>query len=460
MKARTFAVRSEALPELEVVRTDTRYNRQNHHEYAPFRNIEQRKQLFYHLEQYEYLYLPWGKEQLNLILEKLNYTMHLIPAIEWETNWEKIPVGSEISKEIIDKIDLLQEGDIFEPISLKENKIFAHIYKLYSHQYNYQHWVSGLRKSFAQQPIIRTFSAKEIEILSEISENRTTKLHTFDIDDVKLINKHTNLLSDLADCINELYQLNKDFFDSIEKEIPQKLEYRENEEDYSFLDMLDNENNTKDSDNELQILNYPHDLNIFVKLFSSSAKNEKKLVPFHTVNEIIDFITGRVQFYQQDFCDYKKYSPVFDFPLGVVLLPWNEKIDTRSEFRVFVRNLNVVAISQQAWYSIFYYSDDEIQIAISSILSLFYDFVRDGLPLPSAILDITVQFDEKKAYLIEINPWGTWATSGSALYNWVLDSKIVEPTLRYEDDASFNAEFIYFRYLHTIPITQDMQINI
>ena len=440
------------LAEGEVFRVSSTLNSNNHHSYAPFRYVEGRKRLFYHEEQYYSLFLPWGKVQLDAILLYFGYTLELISDRDWVSYWVNIKLEEAIDGEVIQKLDCLREGDVFGPLSL-DNKFFCYIYKLYSAQFHYQHWVEEVRPAMPQQPVLRVFSDDEVKLLTQISEEVLAQTKEFSKEHLLMLSQ-TNLLQDLAECIRNLQTMNRDFIDKCKSETDSNRPISLAEEDFSFLEMLDAPDDNVVED-DLPVLEYPRDIKMFVKLLSSSAKNEQRVVPLYTVQQIIEFITGRVQFLQQDFRNYFKYH--FDTPIGVVMMPWNESIDAKSEFRVFIRNRHLIAISQQAWYTVFHYTPEEIRTIASSIAELFNQILRDRLPLPSAILDVTVDFDIQQAYLIEINPWGTWATSGSSLFDWVKDHSIIEPNLQV--DTSMDApESIYLRFLHTIPYEESFVI--
>lgn len=443
------------LPEEEVFRFFRTYNSNNHHSYAPFRFVETRKCLFYHKDQYTGLYGEWGKEQMNSIVTKLGYTLNLIEDEEWESKWINIPLGIEISSEIVNDIPLLQPGDIFGPLDLS-NYLFMNIYKLYSAQFNYSAWAERVRPVLAQQPFVRDFTDDEVKVITRITQDRIEDGKPLSNEHLKNLSAVGTLMEDLAAGICYLREINSSFFESNEKKPQEKFEYKEGEEDYFFMSMLDDVNLDDNEDDGLPKLQYPRDIPMFVKLTSSSAKNETKPKPMYTVNDIIDFMTFRQQFLQLDYKNYFEYK--FNQSKGIVLMPWNDHIDNRSEFRVFIRNKQLIAISQQCWYNVFHYTPEELHIIPQSICTMFYTKLRDLLELPSAILDVTVDFKTKQTYLIEINPWATWATSGSALFDWVNDHEIIEPNLKVCDIPP--PDKIHFRILHKVPGEEEFIINI
>jgi hypothetical protein len=48
----------------------------------------------------------------------------------------------------------------------------------------------------------------------------------------------------------------------------------------------------------------------------------------------------------------------------------------------------------------------------------YHDEIKDGLPLPSYVMDVVV-FPDYSCHLIELNPFGSNMSSGAALFNWL-----------------------------------------
>eukprot|EP01129_Flabellula_baltica_P014179 TRINITY_DN6737_c0_g1_i3.p1 TRINITY_DN6737_c0_g1~~TRINITY_DN6737_c0_g1_i3.p1 ORF type:complete len:326 (+),score=49.53 TRINITY_DN6737_c0_g1_i3:5-982(+) len=119
---------------------------------------------------------------------------------------------------------------------------------------------------------------------------------------------------------------------------------------------------------------------IFAKLSTISAKNEKTLVPLHTVNEVLEyFICCKLFNNEYD----KTYS--FDRGLSLILMPWNENMNPFREFRVFYRNKKVVAISQQKWYKDIGLDPQEYEPIVTQIIELG-NRLSKTLPFPNAII--------------------------------------------------------------------------
>ncbi len=119
------------------------------------------------------------------------------------------------------------------------------------------------------------------------------------------------------------------------------------------------------------------------------------------------------------------HSPLQSLVHGRLLLylfPWVE-LDKSREFRVFVHNGRVCAMSQQFLYQCFDGLDD------ATTLVRFADAVietcaRMAAFLPSYVADVAVLADGS-GYFIEANPFGAQYSSGSALFHWVRDADIL-----------------------------------
>jgi hypothetical protein len=109
--------------------------------------------------------------------------------------------------------------------------------------------------------------------------------------------------------------------------------------------------------------------------------------------------------------------------ISLYLVPWIE-INPDLEFRVFVHNVNVCAISQQHLYRKNNTLNDELAVYYCRmIVDYIFDEVILQIDLQSFCLDICIV--DEKPYFIEINPFGAEYSSGSALFHWIVDSDIL-----------------------------------
>lgn len=130
-----------------------------------------------------------------------------------------------------------------------------------------------------------------------------------------------------------------------------------------------------------------------------------------------------------------------DKPLKLYLMKWIENMPEDTEFRVFVNNNKITAISQQHLYQInkvLQSSDDKttlIQKWIKIITDYFENTIKKKIThISSYCIDIVIIND--MPYFIEINCFGKEYAAGSALFHWLIDEKIL-----YGDGN------VYFRYV-------------
>ena len=126
--------------------------------------------------------------------------------------------------------------------------------------------------------------------------------------------------------------------------------------------------------------------------------------------------------------------------LSLYLVPWRT-INPDLEFRVFVDQKKITAISQQNVYRKNEYLDEQkIPEIVQKIDTHFRDNIRDQIStLDSYVMDMALIGDSASTvYFIEINPFGKDYTSGSAAFNWVDDADKIHAR---------NNDTIYFRYV-------------
>lgn len=159
----------------------------------------------------------------------------------------------------------------------------------------------------------------------------------------------------------------------------------------------------------------------FVKLGSSSAKQSHILKPLKNSSEIMNFLNNR-QFMETE---YQMQKTTF-----LVIMPWKIDIRKKYEFRVFVYNRRVTAISQQFWNKCFNYNITKIKSIGFLILN---SNIWKILPYNSLVAD--VYYANGEIHLIECNPFGAFSPSRSALFGWIVDHNILygncDPEFRY-----------------------------
>jgi len=133
----------------------------------------------------------------------------------------------------------------------------------------------------------------------------------------------------------------------------------------------------------------------------------------------------------------KSHAPIGDPTITLYFFPWHE-IHTDLEFRVFVKDNQITAISQQHCYrKNNTLNKENIHQYVNLIIEYFKStIVRKISHISSYCMDICIL--EGQPYFIEINPFGKEYSSGSALFHWLND-----------EDKLYgkNGTQIHFRYL-------------
>jgi hypothetical protein len=161
---------------------------------------------------------------------------------------------------------------------------------------------------------------------------------------------------------------------------------------------------------------------VFVKLSTTSAKNEGTIKRCHTVQQVLEAVTDAPTLLG----DLERAVQTAE-TLCVIVMPWNEALQRRGrkwEFRVFVCDAAITAISQQVWSECVKLTAEDMH-AVAFTVCKWYDSVLSArLPFSSAVLDIWID-DNQCPHLIEANPWGNWSSSGSSLFHWRHDHSLL-----------------------------------
>lgn len=172
------------------------------------------------------------------------------------------------------------------------------------------------------------------------------------------------------------------------------------------------------NENEHQTLEY------FVRLSSTSGKNIKAIEPFRNENEIISHLTSNKLFATQE---YSRDKDTY-----LIMIPWNELIIPKYEFRIFVVNNKLTGASPQKFWELYQYSQEELEIfevALSNIQFIGY------VQYHTFVADVYIDMETKTCNLIELNAFGAHCGAGSSLFNWITDYDVLhgisQPELRY-----------------------------
>lgn len=106
------------------------------------------------------------------------------------------------------------------------------------------------------------------------------------------------------------------------------------------------------------------------------------------------------------------------------LLPWLD-MDYDKEFRIFVCNNKITAISDQHLYSVNDWlkdlGEDGIKKMVDDILVAFEKDIKDKMKyMENYVMDLAI-LKNGNIYFIEANSFGAMYASGSALFHWIRD---------------------------------------
>jgi hypothetical protein len=150
---------------------------------------------------------------------------------------------------------------------------------------------------------------------------------------------------------------------------------------------------------------------MMLRMSSTSGKHSQSVRPMIHTTDVFDALVSNPQFMRYEFSKESKDS-------YVVLVPWNEKINKRCEFRLFIYDRKLAAASQQ-------YLDTKLPRLspeeISSAVVALESFDPTVVHYRDYVADVWVDFDAQTCHLIECNPFGAFSSSGAALFNWESD---------------------------------------
>jgi len=131
-----------------------------------------------------------------------------------------------------------------------------------------------------------------------------------------------------------------------------------------------------------------------------------------------------------------------DTSCNIYFMKWID-INPDKEFRIFVHQNDITAISAQHLYTVNNWlnilTDSDIEKIIHKILIFFDQNIKDKMIyMTDYVMDLAlVGSDDETPYFIEPNSFGKYYASGSALFHWI-----------YDHDALHDHEQIEFRYVN------------
>ena len=142
----------------------------------------------------------------------------------------------------------------------------------------------------------------------------------------------------------------------------------------------------------------------------------------------------------QPFCkceDYNEDSEDIKVKYHLVLRQWQD-LNPASEFRCYVRNNQLVAISQRH-HSVYYdHIVDQRQDIITDIKTFFYHMISSKFPCTNYCFDV-YRRDKGKLLLIDFNPFGS--VTDSLMFTW----KELEESESLESTGTDSVDFPAFR---------------
>lgn len=143
------------------------------------------------------------------------------------------------------------------------------------------------------------------------------------------------------------------------------------------------------------------------------AKNKR---PY---NDIQHIIKSMVTTNSKHVCFYDD-----DTSCNIYCIPWKH-IDISKEFRVFVYDNNITAISVQDIYNVSQWlvdmTSDKLENIIMKIMSYFEQSIRDKLEYINTYTYDFAFTEDDDPYFIEPNSFGANYAAGSSLFHWTND---------------------------------------
>lgn len=158
--------------------------------------------------------------------------------------------------------------------------------------------------------------------------------------------------------------------------------------------------------------------NWFVRTNRTSLKDgQHGIGPYSDLKSILEsMVTSR----KTHLCFHKE-----DQLCPIYLIPWTQ-IEDDKEFRLFVHNNKITAISTQHYYTpnkwLSGMSDSQINLLVQKINTYFQDCIKSRLEYIGGQYTIDLAIISDMCYFIEPNGFGAAYSAGSALFHWINDS--------------------------------------
>lgn len=169
----------------------------------------------------------------------------------------------------------------------------------------------------------------------------------------------------------------------------------------------------------------------FVRLSSTSGKNEKPVKPYDSPYKIVRHLASLKLFAEQE---YKRDKDTY-----LILIPWLNQISSRNEFRLFIHDQKLVAASPQRYWELNQYSSEELETIEYALTHI--KFINQ-VPYKTFVADVYIDIDTQVCHLIELNPFGPSSGAGASLFNWETDYDVLH-NINHNDETEL-------RYLSAI----------
>ncbi|ETO17398.1 hypothetical protein RFI_19924 [Reticulomyxa filosa] len=143
-----------------------------------------------------------------------------------------------------------------------------------------------------------------------------------------------------------------------------------------------------------------------------------------------------------DIANFKKFQVAFVHPLNIIIRQYFKYFNPVMEFRCFVFQRQLNAISQylcydnfdhlQVYFTLYVYIclhighiDIKTITRTRELIISFYTIVKEKLPYVNYVMDVFVDLENEHVFIVEINPFGAHSSSGSALFEWKKDFDIL-----------------------------------
>jgi len=155
---------------------------------------------------------------------------------------------------------------------------------------------------------------------------------------------------------------------------------------------------------------------------TSRLKKKNELLAVTNADQVIQLISHS----QRVFTDIRFY---FQYrvqgsssgKLYLMLRDFIPNLPVDHEFRCFVYNRKLTAISQYQCYCVFPALKDENHVKeCRNVIVNFMETIKHIFPMDSFVIDLVV-LPDPSCQVIELNPFGIDMSSGSGLFNWYKD---------------------------------------